>query len=74
MASNVRQLPYRYLGGQCGLKVSTLCFGTMTFGQVRHDNCTPPATATKETLGRLLHAFRSVGREGVGHPCDLQVK
>ena len=31
-ASGVFKLPYRYLGSS-GLKVSTICLGTMTFGQ-----------------------------------------
>ena len=30
-AQSEQQLPYRYLGNS-GLKVSTICLGTMTFG------------------------------------------
>ena len=65
MASNAAMLPYRYLGGQCGLKVSTLCFGTMTFGQVRLLN----SLFLEPSSGQLTLISKG-GREGVCLACD----
>ena len=62
-ASSVLKLPYRYLGSS-GLKVSTICLGTMTFGQreVRRKLRFPARSGWKRTevLKKLGAHYSSV--------------
>lgn len=51
------QLPYRYLGNS-GLKVSTICLGTMTFGQSESSR---PGQCDEATAHMLLNTFAQAG-------------
>ena len=51
------QLPYRYLGSS-GLKVSSLCLGTMTFGR---DEGSRPGQSDEAMAHAILDRFVEVG-------------
>ncbi|XP_003382666.2 PREDICTED: uncharacterized protein LOC100631598 [Amphimedon queenslandica] len=51
------QLPYRYLGNS-GLRVSTICLGTMTFGALESSR---PGQCDEPTAHSLLDAFVQAG-------------
>lgn len=57
------QMSYRYLG-KCGLKVSVICLGTMTFGQTEV-SCSAVRTRVRAAPPSFLHAHAiCMGRRG----------